>query len=427
MANRIEAALARLAELHPKLIDLGLDRSLALLDRLGNPQDRLPPVIHLAGTNGKGSTAAFLAAMAQNAGLSCHGYSSPHLCRFHERIRLANQLISDHQLAGLLEEVEEANAGQPITFFEITTAAAMLAFARQPADLLILETGLGGRLDSTNVVARPLACIITPIARDHEHFLGSDIAGIAVQKAGIMRRGVPTLSSVQQNTAAGALQQEAEKIGAELILGGRDWQHHQLSNGQIRLVQGGQQWDLPAPSLIGPHQADNAALAALALIHSQLLADPASGFAGIARAKWPARVQDLTGGKLAAMLAGQPLWLDGAHNAHGAAALTASLTGKYPQKWTLIYGALNNRPADEFLQQVTPLADHVITLAIPDQPNAHSAEDLAAAAHAAGLTAETAASPEAALQAACGRGPVLICGSLYLAGYILAANETLPD
>jgi dihydrofolate synthase/folylpolyglutamate synthase len=427
MANRIEAALARLAELHPKLIDLGLDRSLALLDRLGNPQDRLPPVIHLAGTNGKGSTAAFLAAMAQTAGLFCHSYSSPHLCRFHERIRLADQLISDQQLADLLDEVEQANAGQPITFFEITTAAAMLAFSRQPADLLILETGLGGKLDSTNVVARPLVCIITPIARDHEHFLGSDIAGIAVQKAGIMRRGVPVISAVQPAAAAAALQKEAEKTGAELILGGRDWQHQQLSNGCIRLQQDGQQYDLPAPSLIGPHQADNAALAALALIHSQLLADPATGFAGIARAKWPARVQDLTGGKLAAQLAGQPLWLDGAHNAHGAAALTASLVGKYRQKWTLIYGALNNRPAAEFLQQVKPLAEHVITLAIPDQPAAHSAEDLAAAARSAGLTAETAASPHAALQAARGRGPVLICGSLYLAGIILAENETLPD
>ena len=427
MANRIEAALARLAELHPKLIDLGLDRSLALLDRLGNPQDRLPPVIHLAGTNGKGSTAAFLAAMARNAGLSCHGYSSPHLCRFHERIRLADRLISDQQLADLLDEVEQANAGQPITFFEITTAAAMLAFSRQQADLLILETGLGGLLDSTNVVARPLVCVITPIARDHEHFLGSDIAGIAVQKAGIMRRGVPALSAGQQDAAAQALQEEAEKTGAELILGGRDWQHHQLADGRIRLEQGRQSWHLPAPSLIGPHQADNAALAALALIHSQLLADPAAGFAGIAQAKWPARVQDLTGGKLAARLEGQPLWLDGAHNAHGAAALTASLKGKYRQKWTLIYGALNNRPADEFLQQVKPLADHVITLTIPDQPAAHSAEDLAVAARAAGLTAETATHPEAALQAARGRGPVLICGSLYLAGFILAANESLPD
>ena len=416
-----------MAELHPKLIDLGLDRSLNLLDRLGNPQDQLPPVIHLAGTNGKGSTAAFVMAMAQTAGLSCHSYSSPHLCRFHERIRLADRLITDAQLADLLDEVEQANAGQPITFFEITTAAAMLAFSRQPADLLILETGLGGRLDSTNVVARPRACIITPIARDHEHFLGSDLAGIAVQKAGIMRAGVPVISAAQPAAAASALQQQAETIGAELILGGRDWQHQQLADGRVVVTEGGRKLDLPAPSLAGPHQADNAALAALALTYSQLLDNPERGFAGISRAQWPGRVQDLSGGKLAEKLDSQPLWLDGAHNAHGAAALAASLIGKYQQKWTLIYGALNNRPAAEFLEQLKPLAGHVITLAIPEQPNAHTAEDLVAAARAAGLTAESAADLPAALQAARGRGPVLMCGSLYLVGYILAANETLPE
>lgn len=432
MTDRIDAALERLARLHPKLIDLGLARSFALLEKMGNPQNHLPPTIHLAGTNGKGSTAAFLAAMAAAAGLRVHSYTSPHLCRFNERIRLAGQLISDAGLADLLDETEALNGSAEITFFEVTTAAAMLAFSRHPADLLILETGLGGRLDSTNVLAQPAVCVLTPVARDHEHFLGRDLAEIAAAKAGIMRARVPCISARQPEQAEAVFIAEAGRLDTPLLIAGRDWHFDRLADGGIGLDFGGKTWCLPRPSLAGAHQQDNAALAAAALKMAMPTIDFPAATDGIRQAVWPGRVQDLSAGKLAGLLNNQPLWLDGAHNAHGAAALASALAdivlpAGTDDKWVLIYGALNTRPPAEFLAPLAPLASQVITLEIPGEQAALPAAELANSARSLGLAATEAANLEAALRLARGTAPVIICGSLYLAGKVLQANETLPD
>ena len=428
---RAAAALERLAALHPKLIDLGLDRTRDLLTRLGNPHHRLPPVIHVAGTNGKGSVIALMRAMAEAAGCRVHVYASPHLCRFNERIRLAGELISDGALADLLEEVETANGDTPVTFFEVTTAAAFLAFSRVEADLLLLETGLGGALDSTNVLDRPAATVITPIARDHEHFLGSDLAGIAGQKAGIMRADVPCLSALQTEAAGTALAEYAGTIGAPLRFMGEDVNWSRTDDGGVTVNLEGGPARLPAPALRGAHQQANAALAAAALTTAM----PALGAdflaAGMGNATWPGRLQPLATGELTRWL-DQPVWIDGAHNAHGAAALAAALPGLSDGKWHFICGALDTRPAAEFLRQIAPLATSIQCIAIPDQPASLSAETLATEARGVLAGARPAPSVAGALQAigdgsVAPDGPVLICGSLYLAGHVLAANGTLPD
>ena len=428
---RAAAALERLAALHPKLIDLGLDRTRNLLARLGNPHHRLPPVIHVAGTNGKGSVIATARAMAEAAGLRVHVYASPHLCRFNERIRLAGSLIADGPLADLLEEVETANGDAPVTFFEVTTAAAFLAFSRVDADLLLLETGLGGALDSTNVLDAPAATVITPVARDHEHFLGSDIAGIAGQKAGIMRRGVPCIAAAQEDDALAALKDHAAAIGAPLGIMGTDIGWTPFDDGGVAIELEGKTVTLPAPALRGAHQQANAALAAAALatamphIPQSALAD------GVTQTVWPGRLHRLAEGSLTSLL-DQPVWIDGAHNAHGASALAAALPAIDAGKWHFICGALNTRPASEFLSRIAPLAASIHCVAIPDQPASLQAETLAAEAGEVHPGARAAPSVAGALQAIAGGSgdadrPVMICGSLYLAGYVLAANGTLPD
>ena len=427
MTQTIDAALDRLAQLHPKLIDLGLDRSFAILEKLGNPHHALPPTIHLAGTNGKGSTAAFLSALAQADNKKTHVYASPHLVRFHERIRLANNLISDNALLALLEEVEAANDGADITFFEVTTAAAMLAFSRVPADLLILETGLGGKLDSTNVLDRPAATIITPIARDHEHFLGSDLAGIARQKAGIMRKDVPCIIARQSPEVAATLREEAANIGALLYEAGVDFDWKAKADGGFTLAIGTARYDLPAPALVGPHQIDNAALAAAALIISRQITPSEAAFEGLTKAVWPGRVQNISAGKLADIGQIDRLILDGAHNAHGAQALKNSLEQLSNQKWAVIFGALNTRPAAEFLTVIRPVCAKLVCLTIPDQTAALSGETLAEEARGLGIEAAYARSLTDALEQVKGAQQVVICGSLYLAGHVLAQNETLPD
>lgn len=453
-AARAADALDRLAALHPKLIDLGLARTFDLLRRLANPHHRLPPTIHVAGTNGKGSVIAMMRAMAETVGLSTHVYVSPHLCRFNERIRLAGRLIEDGQLATLLEEVEAANEGAAVTFFEVTTAAAFLAFSRCPADLLLLETGLGGALDSTNVLGQPAATIITPIAHDHEHFLGNDLGVIAGQKAGIMRAEVPCFSAAQSDQAAAALDQHADTIGTRVHAVGREilWTQdgNALSEQAIKVMA--QEWQvvLPRPSLIGPHQLDNAVLAASALFsvaHSHFPEiDLAKMASGLTEAKWPGRLQRLPSGVLTVLASERPIWVDGAHNAHGATALAASLDDIYPDtgdsrttetskttnKWHFICGALNTRPAEEFLQQIAPFAASIHCIAIPDQPASLSAETLAQRAHPLIDKVRIAASVRGAIQAIAssesdGDSPIIICGSLYLAGHVLAANATLPD
>ena len=434
--DRAAAALDRLARLHPKLIDLGLNRSFALLERLGNPHHHLPPTIHVAGTNGKGSTIAFLRAMAEEAGLTVHVYSSPHLCRFNERIRLAGRLIDDGGLADLLEEVETANGDMAVTFFEITTAAAMLAFSRVPADLLLLETGLGGALDSTNVLQTPLATIITPIAQDHEHFLGTDLGQIATQKAGIMRVQTACYSANQQAEAMHVLTTHADNIGASIKVAGRDFHLAETDDGGIHLSCAGEDFFLPAPGLRGPHQLDNAGLAAacffdLAAKNRLPLRDQtqaANAFAsGIKSAVWPGRVQPLNDGLLTELWPYRPIWLDGAHNAHGARALAKTLGQIDVGKWNIICGALNTRDPAEFLAPLAALAGSVRCLAIPDQPASLSAADMTAAALAQGLDAAATTSIIKAFDRLDPAYPVVICGSLYLAGHVLVQNKTLPD
>ena len=429
--QRATDALSRLTALHPKLIDLGLDRTFDLLARLGDPHHRLPPVIHVAGTNGKGSVIALMRAMAEAAGLRVHCYASPHLCRFNERIRLAGTLIEDGDLADLLEEVEAANGDMPVTFFEVTTAAAFLAFSRVAADLLLLETGLGGMLDSTNVLNAPAATIITPVARDHEHFLGSDLAGIAGQKAGIMRRGVRCFSAAQAPDVMAALDSHAANIGTAVTALGRDIGWRPDPDGGIELDTGMQELRLPAPSLHGPHQQANMALAVAALVTVMPDLPAAALVAGVTKASWPGRLQMLPDGLLG-QLASRPVWVDGAHNAHGADALAVALPALDDRKWHFICGALDTRPADEFLQHIAPLAASIHCVAIPDQPASLPAGDLAQAARKSFPAARIGSSVAGALQAlAAGPDdaglPVMICGSLYLAGHVLAENGSLPD
>lgn len=434
--KRADAALLRLAELHPKLIDLGLDRGLGLLDKLGNPHLSLPPVLHAAGTNGKGSTLAFLRAMCEAMGKTVHGYASPHLVRFHERIRIASRLVDDRRLADLLEEVERVNDNAPMTFFEITTAAAFHAFAQTPADVTLLETGLGGRADSTNVIPHPLATIITPIARDHEHFLGTTLDAIAGEKAGIMRAGVPCFTAAQDPEAEARLITHAAMIGAPLYIAGRDFILTPAGSG-VTVSFNGRDVFLPELGLKGPHQRDNAGLATVVMMASFPDCDDTALIDGAAQAEWPGRVQHLARGRLAEQCGHIPLWLDGAHNAHGAAALAATLddlraTMPDNKKWVLVCGALNTRDPKDFL---TPLVDKVaaaFTLTIPDQDAALSGADIAASAADIGMPATSCSGVDDALAQAINAaqnigGAIIIAGSLYLAGHVLSINETLPE
>ena len=420
-SGRIDRALTRLTAYHPKLIDLGLDRVFELLKKLDNPHLRLPPTIHVAGTNGKGSVIAFLRAIAEASGATTHVYSSPHLCRFNERIRLAGQLIKNEELADLLEEVEIAKGCQQITFFEITTAAAMLAFSRKPADLLCLETGLGGKLDSTNVLDAPLATIITPIARDHEQFLGSDIIGIAKQKAGIMRPRAKCFSAAQLPEVSEALQCCADKIGASLMIAGRDFNISKRSDGGGSLTTSAGSCEFPPPGLAGPHQIENAGLALMALQATRSY--PAKG---IVNAQWPGRFQNLKKGSLVDAWPYREIWLDGAHNAHGAKALALALQDIHDGKWNIICGALNTREPSEFLLPLLPIAHDVVCLTIPNQEASLPASEMSHAAKALGLNASPAISMTAAFEKLDRNFPVIICGSLYLAGYALMENNTVP-
>ena len=425
--HKIDEALSALAALHPKLIDLGLDRTFEILETLGNPHMSLPPVIHIAGTNGKGSTAALIRAMANEAGLSCHVYSSPHLCRFHERIRLADKLITDEALIDLLEEVKTRNAGKPITFFEVTTAAAFLAFSRVPADLVILETGLGGLLDSTNVITRPAATIITPVARDHEHFLGSDITEIGRQKAGIFKEGSPAIIASQSDEARAGIADIANQKGISSFWMGHDFNYH-CENDALYITIDGTTYKAPLPSLSGAHQLGNAALAAAGLHYSGVV-DIEDAIAGISKAVWPGRVQKLETGTLVSLCHGTPIWLDGAHNAHGANALVHAMgdLSDTASKWSIIIGALDTRPIADFLAQIAPIADQIIAITIPDQDAALPAQDIADAATALGLKSKTAPDIHQALTEIQDEPQILICGSLYLAGHVLSENNTYPS
>ncbi len=430
-----DAALERLKTLHPKMIDLSLGRIERLLEALGRPQDRLPPVIHVAGTNGKGSTVAFLRAMAEAAGLRVHVYTSPHLVRFVERIRLAGRLIEEARLAEVLERVERANAGQPITFFEITAAAAFVAFAEVPADLCILEVGLGGEYDASNVIPTCAVAAIAPVDFDHAEFLGADLEQIAKAKAGIIKPDRPVVSARQLEPVLQVIEAEAERLYAPLRLMGRDFDAY-AQGGRMAFQGEDLLLDLPRPSLYGAHQIENAGLAAAAMLE---LGDPrideAAIAKGVASAVWPARMQRLTKGPYGEKAAarGADLWLDGTHNPHGARALARALEdliARDGRPLAMIVGILANKDAGGMFQAFAPLKPRVFTAPSPSEAGA-APEDLAAAARAAGIEAEACPSIMEGLNRALalpGPAPhVVICGSLYFAGEVLAASpETWP-
>ncbi|AWJ88708.1 bifunctional folylpolyglutamate synthase/dihydrofolate synthase [Azospirillum baldaniorum] len=423
-----DPVLDRLKGLHPKVIDLSLDRVHRLLAALGHPERRLPPVVHVAGTNGKGSTLAFLRAMLEAAGLRVHVYTSPHLVRFHERIRLAGTLIDDDRLAALLEECEAANGGGPITFFEVTTVAALLAFAREPADVVLLETGLGGRLDATNVVDRPAVTAITRISYDHRQFLGDTLEAIAGEKAGIFKPGVPAVIYPQPvEEAARTLAIRAETVGAPVP----GWSVTPTEGG-FRFESARRRIELPLPGLAGAHQIVNAGVALACLDHLPVKVDDAAVRRGLAAVEWPARLQRLTRGPLAeALPAGWDLWLDGGHNDSAGEVLAiqaARWAEEEPKRpLLLVYGMLASKEPREFLGPLAPFVTAARTVAIPGEEASLPAEDTAAATRACGIADSAAAADVGgALDDLKGRveGParVLICGSLYLAGTVLAEN-----
>lgn len=423
MSHASDAILSRLMALHPKVIDLTLDRMWRLLETLGHPERALPPVIHVAGTNGKGSTVAMLRAGLEAAGARVHVYTSPHLVRFHERIRLAGCLIGEPSLTALLDECEAANAGAPITYFEITTCAALLAFARTPADWLLLEVGLGGRLDATNVVDRPALTVITPVSHDHQQFLGDTIARIATEKAGIIKPGVACVVGPQMPEARAVIEARAQALGAPLVQHGTDWMAWRERDRLI--VQDGRGLcDLPLPALAGPHQIDNAGMAVAALRQLGVTDDEVLAAAS-ARVEWPARLQRLRQGPLPRALPEGELWLDGGHNPAAGQALAGALATMPARPTHLICGMLRTKDVAGFLRPLAPLVAGLQAVSIPGETATLPAEQTQAAAEAAGIVAALASSVEAALAAVAARDPaarVLICGSLYLAGAVLREN-----
>ncbi|MDT8326955.1 MAG: folylpolyglutamate synthase/dihydrofolate synthase family protein [Roseovarius sp.] len=417
-----DVILERMMALHPKIIDLTLDRVWRLLDALGNPQNDLPPVIHLAGTNGKGSTQAMIRAGLEAAGKRVHAYTSPHLARFHERIRLAGDLISEDHLTAVLDECYAANNGAQITYFEITTCAAILAMARTPADFTLLETGLGGRLDCTNVVAKPALTILTPISIDHEQYLGNTLAKIAGEKAGILKRGVPCVVGPQEDEAMEVIEATARRLGAPLIAQGQHW-HVSVERGRLIFQDETGLRDLPLPNLPGAHQIDNAGAALAALRHLKM--GDAAYEAAMTSAFWPARMQRLATGPLVEAAPEAELWLDGGHNPAAGLALGAHLAGLPKRPTHLICGMLNTKDIAGYLAPLAAEAASLTALSIPGEANTLPSEETARAARGVGLAAQTAESALEAVQAIVAHTPqarILICGSLYLAGGILREN-----
>jgi dihydrofolate synthase/folylpolyglutamate synthase len=427
-----------LTALHPKRIELSLERIERLLAALGNPQFKLPPVIHVAGTNGKGSTVAFLRAILEAAGERVHVYTSPHLVRINERYRIGRagggRFVDDDTLASALEECEANNGGAPITVFEMETAAGFLLFSRNPADVLLLEVGLGGRLDATNVVAHPLASVITRLSFDHHEFLGDSIEQIAAEKAGILKRGVPAVIAAQPDAALRVIERQAARVKAPLMIAG---EHFTVSEERGRLVYQDEfgLLDLPRPRLYGRHQFENAGLAIAVLRASGLKLPPPSFEAGMIRAEWPARMQRLAHGTLPSLLpAESELWLDGGHNADGGRAIAAALADieeRVPRPLVIIVGMLANKDAEGFLRNFAGLARRVIAVPVPGD-SGRPPQELAQMAEAIGIPALRCDDVAGALKliARLDLAPaprVLVTGSLYLAGEVLAANGTPPD
>ena len=415
----VQRQLDRLAALSPGRDILGLERITALLGRLGDPQRSLPPVFHVAGTNGKGSTCAFLHAAIEAAGLTAHVYTSPHLVRFNERIRIAGRLIDDSLLATLLDEVLGASEDLNASFFEVTTAAAFLAFSRTPADACVIEVGLGGRLDATNVVDRPAICGIAALGIDHQSFLGDTLAEIAAEKAGIARAGVPIATLAYPPVAEVSVDTALDRVGAHRVKHGEDWSIEQAEDGLLYTDRLGT-LALPAPRLFGSHQHLNAGLATAMLRHQDVIPIGSGAIAaGIAEASWPARLQRLAPGPLVGDL---DVWLDGGHNESAAEALADAL--RDGPRLHLVIGMLANKDAGAFLRTLAPLLESLTAVPIADHEH-HAPEALAGIGQRLGVAARTAASvPDALIGLS---GPVLIAGSLYLAGTVLALNGEAPQ
>ncbi|MEM6668689.1 MAG: folylpolyglutamate synthase/dihydrofolate synthase family protein [Pseudomonadota bacterium] len=429
---RSDEILERLLSLHPKVIDLSLERLERLLAAIDHPEKKLPPVVHVAGTNAKGSVCAFLRAGLSHGGARAHAYSSPHLARFHERIRLAGALIEEDALSDLLAECERANGDAPITFFEITTAAALLAFSRVEAEWLVLEVGLGGRLDATNVIDAPAATVITPVSLDHQQFLGDTIEEIAVEKAGILKAGVPCVVGAQEDAALDVIHRTAERVGAPLSVAGQDWRVSE-ENGRLVFEDNHGLLDLPKPRLFGRHQVENAGIA-VATLRALGFEEPACA-AAMTEVDWPARLQRLKSGPLIeAVSSDTELWLDGGHNpaaGEAVAAFFGQLEERSPAPLYVICGMLNTKDPDGYLRPFDGLARRVFTVSIPGEPNTLPAEDVAQAAVRVGLSAQAAGSVEGALRTIMAESAndfvsdaprILICGSLYLAGRVLREN-----
>ncbi len=436
--RKSDALLDRLLSLHPRYIDLHLGRIERLLAALGSPETALPPIFHVAGTNGKGSAVAFLKAMLEAEGYSVHCYTSPHLVSFHERIVLNGVPIGEEALCDVLETCERINAGAEITYFEITTAAAFLAFARHPADAVILEVGLGGRLDATNVVERPVASLIMPVDLDHKEYLGDTIAQIAGEKAGILKKGVPGFIAPQADEARAVIEAQAEGVGAPLHLFGQDFMTRE-EQGRLVYEDSGGLLDLPAPRLEGRHQFENAGVVIAALRHQSALPVSVNAIeGGLREVHWPARLQRLTRGPFVRriqtaasdMRDSADLWLDGGHNPHAAAAIAqamADLDQRVPRPLFLICAMMKNKDAPAYLAQFTGLASHLVAIPLPGTSPGWTPAALASAAEAAGVPASTAGTLDGAVGRALslcladhGTVPrIMICGSLYLAGAVL--------
>jgi dihydrofolate synthase / folylpolyglutamate synthase len=431
--------IARLSALHPNRIDLSLERMQLLLQRLENPERNLPPVIHVAGTNGKGSTIAYLRAILEAAQLRVHAYTSPSLVRVNECFRLGRAgggtLVGDEELRAVLEHCERVNAGAPITLFEIETAAAFCLFAQHPADVVLLEVGLGGRLDATNVIESPLATVIAPVSMDHTEFLGDTLTTIAGEKAAIIKRNVPVICAEQSPDAATVIEAQAKRMHAPLYSAGQEW-HVSVERGRLVYQDERGLMDLAAPKLFGRHQFDNAGLAIATLrALDALKVDSAAYESGIVGAEWPARMQRLASGALVDQAPpGCEVWLDGGHNAEGGrvvAAALGDLEERVSRPLVVIVGMMANKDAGAFLANFAGLTRHIIAVQIPGLDNAMSPDRLADAARALGMRVETLGGVEAALRSLARLAyevppRILITGSLYLAGQVLAANGTPP-
>jgi dihydrofolate synthase / folylpolyglutamate synthase len=430
----LHEAVARLSALHPRRIDLSLERMHRLLDQLDHPERKLPPAIHVAGTNGKGSTVAYLRAILEAAGLKIHAYTSPYLVRLNESFRIGGTLVSDDDLTHALAYCERVNAGAPITFFEAKTAAALHLFAQHPADVLLLEVGLGGRLDSTNVIETPLASVIAPISMDHTEFLGDTLAAIAGEKAAIIKPGVPVISAEQHPEAMAVIEQQASRLRAPLHAAGQEWQVG-VERGRLVYQDERGLMDLAAPRLFGRHQFDNAGLAIATLRAIDALKIGHAAYEAIVNAEWPARMQRLSSGRLMAWgPQGSEIWLDGGHNSEGgrvAAAALGDLEERVSRPLVVIAGMMGNKDARAFLANFAGLTRHIIAVDIPGVDNAMPSDRLADAARALGMRVEIAGSVETALRGLAKLAyevppRILIAGSLYLAGHVLALNGTPP-